>query len=121
MREQLAGNRPKYQTTFEVDNRALKVFRTLFYTPSMSATPSDVPWTDFLHAMVSTGFATEKLYDSVWQFSPRKLDVERSIQFHEPHPTAKLPYRTARRYGRRLNRAYGGFGSMFVPATKDSS
>ena len=105
---------PDRQPTFEVDVRALKVFRTLFYTPSVSATPGDVPWTDFLHAMVSAGFGLEKLYGSVWQFSPTKLDVERSIQFHEPHPVGKLAYRTARRFGRRLERAYGWWGGMFL-------
>ncbi|KAF2657688.1 hypothetical protein K491DRAFT_654535 [Lophiostoma macrostomum CBS 122681] len=101
-------------TRFLLDARSLKVFRTLFYTPSLTATPGEVPWTDFLHAMVGTGFMPEKLYGSVWQFRPTKLDVERSIQFHEPHPSGKLPYKTARRYGRRLNRAYGWEGNMFV-------
>jgi hypothetical protein len=36
------------------------------------------------------------------------------IQFHEPHPKGKLQYRDARRYGRRLQRAYGWCGAMFV-------
>lgn len=102
------------QPTFPVDARALKVFRTLFYTPSASATPGEVPWTDFLHAMSSVGFLIEKLYGSVWQFQPTKLDVERGIQFHEPHPKGKIPYRHARRHGRRLQRAYGWLSEMFV-------
>ena len=105
---------PDEQPTFNVDARALNVFRTLFYTPSVSATPGEVAWTDFLHAMNSTGFVPEKLYGSVWQFTPTKLDVERSIQFHQPYPTGKLPYKTARRFGRRLERAYGWGSSMFV-------
>lgn len=101
------------QPTFELDMRAYKVFRSLFYVPSLSATPGEVPWTDFLHAMVSTGFEPQKLYGSVWLFSPKRMDAERSIQFHEPHPLKKLPYKMARRFGRRLNRAYGWEGSMF--------
>ena len=102
------------QPTFSVDARALKTFRTLFHTPSVSATPGEVPWTDFLHAMVSVGLVPEKLYGSVWQFSPTKLDVERSIQFHEPHPSGRIPFVQARRFGRRLDRAYGWHGRMFV-------
>ncbi|KAL9109591.1 MAG: hypothetical protein Q9227_005771 [Pyrenula ochraceoflavens] len=102
------------QPTFPVDARALKTFRTLFHTPSISATPGEVPWTDFLHAMVSTGFVPEKLYGSVWQFSPTGLDVERSIQFHEPHPSGRIPFMQARRFGRRLDRAYGWHGRLFV-------
>lgn len=105
------------QPIFALDNRALKVFRTVFYTPSSTATLGELPWTDFVHAMISTGFSAEKLYGSVWQFRPTNLDIDRSIQFHEPHPASKLPYRTARRFGRRLNRAYGWNGEMFVEKT----
>lgn len=101
------------QPTFTVDKRALKVFSTLFYNPSSSAQPGEIPWNDFLHAMSVTGFAMEKLYGSVWHFMPSNLDVERSIQFHEPHPTNKIPFKTARRFGRRLFRAYGWRGDMF--------
>ena len=108
------------QPTFHLDARALKVFRTLFYTPSADATPGVIPWTDFLHAMVSTGFRPEKLYGSVWQFHPTQLDVERSIQFHEPHPVAKLPYLVARRFGRRLERAYGWRAGMFKLKEKEA-
>ncbi|KAK4542981.1 hypothetical protein LTR36_005979 [Oleoguttula mirabilis] len=105
---------PDRQPTFTVDARALKVFRTLFHTPSVSATPGEVVWTDFLHAMASAGFLIEKLYGSVWAFQPTRLDVERGIQFHEPHPAPKMGYRVARRVGRRLERAYGWWGGMFV-------
>ncbi|KAK3804835.1 MAG: hypothetical protein J3Q66DRAFT_361619 [Benniella sp.] len=101
------------QPTFTVDKRALKVFSTLFYTPSSSGQPGETHWNDFLHAMRATGFSIEKLYGSVWHFMPSKLDVERSIQFHEPHPISKIPFKTARRFGRRLFRAYGWRGDMF--------
>ncbi|KAI1634877.1 hypothetical protein F4809DRAFT_490954 [Biscogniauxia mediterranea] len=106
------------QPRFKVDARALKVFRVLFYNPAVHTTPGEVAWPDFLHAMASTGFGAEKLYGSVWHFQPSKLDVERSIQFHEPHPSGKIPFLVARRYGRRLNRAYGWFGDMFAAEKK---
>lgn len=102
---------------FTLNARALKVFKTLFFTHSMTSTPGEVAWADFLYAMVSVGFAPEKLYGSVWQFrpDPAKVDAERSIQFHEPHGgDSKIPYRIARRHGRRLNRAYGWHGSTFM-------
>ena len=72
------------QTTFPVDARALKVFRTLFFDPSVTSTPGTVSWNDFLHAMTSTGFLAEKLYGSVWHFKPTKLDVQHGIQFVSP-------------------------------------
>lgn len=102
------------QPTFPVDARSLKVFRTLFFNPAVTSSPGEVPWNDFLHAMTSTGFKAEKLYGFVWQFSPTKLDVERSIHFHEPHPKGKMTFEVARRFGRRLTRAYGWSGGMFV-------
>ncbi|KAJ3579646.1 hypothetical protein NPX13_g909 [Xylaria arbuscula] len=108
------GNLEDHQPTFKVDSRALKVFRTVFFDPAANTTAGEVAWRDFLHAMDSTGFAAEKLYGSVWHFQPTTLDVERSIQFHEPHPRGKIPFLVARRHGRRLNRAYGWHGSMFV-------
>ncbi|KAG0043473.1 hypothetical protein BGZ83_011357 [Gryganskiella cystojenkinii] len=108
------------ERTFAVDKRALKVFSTLFYQPSSSAQPGEIPWIDFLHAMISIGFAVEKLYGSVWHFTPTVGEssdstdnLTRSIQFHEPHPVPKIPYRRARTIGRRLLRAYGWHGEMF--------
>jgi hypothetical protein len=102
------------QPTFTLKNRAFKVFKVLFHKPSQNDLPGEVSWADFLFAMAATGFAPEKLYGSIWQFTPSKLDVERSIQFHEPHPVGKIPFRNARRIGRRLNRAYGWHGGMFA-------
>ncbi|RYP74766.1 hypothetical protein DL769_003940 [Monosporascus sp. CRB-8-3] len=97
-----------------VDSRSLKVFRTLFFNPAVSSSPGEVSWTDFLHAMTSTGlFMAEKLYGSVWQFQKLEGDQSR-IQFHEPHPRGKIPFTTARRHGRRLNRAFGWVGDTFV-------
>ena len=81
-----------------LDPRALKVFRTLSFTPSPSATPGEIPWTDFLHGMKSVGFGAEKLYGSVWHFTPTaKLGFDRSIQFHEPHPSGRFAFQVARR------------------------
>ncbi|KAM0246503.1 hypothetical protein ACHAQJ_010185 [Trichoderma viride] len=102
------------QPCFRVDNRALKVFRTLFFNSDITSTPGEIPWNDFVHTMVSVGFVARKLYGSVWQFSPAEIDVQGSIQFHEPHPRGKISFMIARRHGRRLTRAYGWTGDMFV-------
>ncbi|MCJ1332510.1 hypothetical protein MMC10_009203 [Thelotrema lepadinum] len=104
------------QSTFTVDRRALKTFRTLFFTPSISAVPGEMAWRDFLHAMVSVGFSAQQLHGSAWQFSPTRLNANKAIQFHEPHPSTKLPYPAARRYGRRLSRTYGWHAETFVLA-----
>jgi hypothetical protein len=110
--QELEGNEDE-QPTFRVDKRAHKVFRILFYSPSSRDHPGDIPWQEFLYAMVSVGFAVEKLQGSAWQFTPKNLDVEQPIQFHEPHPTHKLPFTWARRNGRRLFKTYGWTSDMF--------
>ncbi|KAF1931801.1 uncharacterized protein M421DRAFT_98882 [Didymella exigua CBS 183.55] len=101
------------QPRFAVDKRTYSVFRNLFYSPLSKDHPGNLPWQDFLHAMVAVGFAAQKLQGSAWQFTPTKLNVEQPIQFHEPHPTHKLPFTWARRFGRRLARTYGWRGDMF--------
>jgi hypothetical protein len=100
---------------FSVDKRAHKVFRTLFHSPNNPDTPGEIPWVDFLHSIVSVGFSAEKLHGSAWNFTPQTpgVGLERSIQFHEPHPSNKIPFLWARRYGRRLGRAYGWNADMF--------
>jgi hypothetical protein len=99
---------------FKVDRRALKIFRILFYDPDVTSTPSEVAWNDFLHALTSVGLAAEKLYGSVWQFSPHTLEASGSIHFHEPHPHTQVPFVIPRRHGRRLYRSYGWTGEQFV-------
>jgi hypothetical protein len=68
------------EISFEVNKQALKVFRTIFFSPSPGALPGEIARLDLCPALVSTGFAAEKLHGSVWQFTPTKLDVETSIQ-----------------------------------------
>lgn len=102
---------------FSVDKRALKVFSTLYHQPSTDSQPGEIPWADFLYAMHQVGFGCEKLGGSAWQFTPgRSLDgceYSRGIQFHEPHPIAKVPFHMARMYGRRLGRTFGWSGQSF--------
>ena len=54
------------QTTIAVNRRAFKTFRALFFDPSVTSMPGEVPWKDFIHAMTSIGFLAEKLYGSAW-------------------------------------------------------
>jgi hypothetical protein len=60
----------KSEPIFALNARALKVFKMVFFTPSVSSTLGEVAWADFLYVMVSVCFNPEKLYGSVWQFSP---------------------------------------------------
>jgi hypothetical protein len=96
--------------TRQVDKRTFKTLKTIFGTNSYSEgeVSKTVKWDAFVRAMIRTGFAAEKLQGSAWQFTPHgNTIVERSIQFHEPHPDSDIPYAMARRFGRRLERVYG--------------
>ncbi|KAF2870536.1 hypothetical protein BDV95DRAFT_619552 [Massariosphaeria phaeospora] len=102
---------------FPVKKRTAQVFSTLFHTPTPTTQPGEIAWTDFVSALSAIGFQPEKLYGSVWRFALKDratFGVDNAINFHEPHPQGKLPFRAARRYGRRLGRMYGLGGGSFV-------
>lgn len=99
-----------------VSKRAYKVYSTIFRSVTEDGVPGELPWPDFLYAMSSAGFSIKKLDGSAWVFTPTHDVPERSIIFHEPHPASKIPFRMARQFGRRLERAYGWSGETFVCA-----
>ena len=110
-----------------IPKRAFKVFSALL--PSQAAAQQqrpEIPWDDLLFAMNAIGLQPIKLYGSVWMFRPvakgeiaetdsgirtvGKLELERSIQFHEPKEVrkgAKIPKAMVRTFGRRLKHAFG--------------
>lgn len=98
-----------------VDRRAYRVFQALFHSPNNADTPGEISWVNFLNAMVSVGFTAQKLHGSAWNFTPKIVDggLHRGIQFHEPHPSSKIPFQWARRFGRRLTRAYEWNSAVF--------
>lgn len=96
-----------------LSKRASKVLTTLFHIDATSDQRGEIPWKDFLHAMTSLHFNVEKLYGSVWQFTPTTGSVKRGVHVHEPHPSGKIPFHMARSIGRRLSRTYGWIDDMF--------
>ena len=105
---------------YKVSKRGFKIFTTLFYSPSNEdqQPPGEIAWSEFLSAMASVGFVIQKLDGSAWIFAPN-TDVDifgRSIIFHEPHPSSKIPFQVARRFGRRLERTYGWTSACFERA-----
>lgn len=115
---------PPVPKVFFVNKRAYKVFAIILHVPDGHPITADVPWIELLNAMSSLGFATEKLYGSSWQFTPppdlpaingsrNNNKKHQPIQLHQPHPSPKLRYWEAKRFGRRLSRHYGWDGSMF--------
>ncbi len=106
----------RQQPIFSVKKREWKVFLTMFHDKSGNTQAGEIAWSDFLHAMTKISFQAEKLYGSVWQFTPARVVarcVDKSIHFREPHQSGKIPFRTARRWGRRLSRSYGFSAESF--------
>ena len=98
---------------FEVSKAGFKVFTTLFYTPTENQSPGEISWSQFLSAMALVGFSINKLNGSAWVFAPADDDWKQSIIFHEPHPSSRIPFQVARRFGRRLWRTYGWTSENF--------
>jgi hypothetical protein len=106
----------------KVPRRDYKVFCALLPPPTSDFHQrSEISWDELLHAMESIGLQPEKLYGSVWIFKPLpgdacKVQVNRSIQFHEPKEVrkgSKIPSRMVRVLGRRLKYTYGWEPGMF--------
>jgi hypothetical protein len=98
-------------STIAVTRRAHKVFSDIF--PKSTQVPGEIPWSDFLHAFSSAGFAIEKQYGSAWLFRPMDAKM-RPIMFHEPHPSSNIPIQIARRHRNRLRRSYGWSAKTFT-------
>ena len=97
----------------KVSRRAYKVLRALFYDPTRDPPPGEIPWSEFLYTLSSIGFNIQKQNGSAWLFTSSDT-TQRSIIFHEPHPSSKIPIYIARRHGRRLSRAYNWAAESFV-------
>lgn len=113
--------------TIEVSKRSFRALDALMPAPtSMSHQRYEIAWNELLSVMDEIGFQAEKLYGSVWMFKPReegkcKVDVSRSISFHEPKEVRKghkIPTNMVRTFGRRLKHAYGWVDGMFVCEAK---
>nr|OQO28463.1 hypothetical protein B0A51_05542 [Rachicladosporium sp. CCFEE 5018] len=103
--------------------RVYKVISTLLpCAATVLSNRSELSWDDFVYAFNALGLVPEKLYGSVWIFKPLPkgeglVDVDRSIQFHEPKEVRrgnKIGTFMVKRLGRRLKRAFGWEGEMFV-------
>jgi hypothetical protein len=97
-----------------VDKRSKKVFSTLFFSPTSNDPPPEITWLDFVHAMQAADFEPEQLYAEIWQFEHAESDAQTSVMFHAPQCVDKIPFHLVRLYGRRLARACGWDGEVFV-------
>ena len=104
------------EPTIAISKRAYKVFSALFYNPMKDSPPGEIPWSEFLHALSSIGFTLEKQYGSAWLFTPPDTH-QRTIIFHEPHPSRSIPINIVRRLwaGLELQRAYNWTSETLRP------
>lgn len=112
--QDMLDNGGKEAPVHDLGKRGRKVLATLFHIDAMRNQRGEIPWRDFLQVMTSLDFNAEKLYGSVWQFTPMMGSVKRGIHVHEPHPSGKIPFYMARMIGRRLIRTYGWIEDMIV-------
>ncbi|KAI5923659.1 hypothetical protein F4810DRAFT_720234 [Camillea tinctor] len=120
---------PEPLPPIKVSSRTLDVLDLLFYNPDLGGgRPGEVAWTEFVHALVDIGFAMTTGPGSAFTFTPpeeREQDDDgqynakwslskRGISFHGPHPETRIPFRRARKWGRRLGNKYGWTRDMFI-------
>ncbi|OQO03799.1 hypothetical protein B0A48_10439 [Cryoendolithus antarcticus] len=119
----LAQNATTAVKPIALPRRVYKVISTLLPCAATAlSNRSELSWDDFVYAFNALGLVPEKLYGSVWIFEPLPkgeglVDVDRSIQFHEPKEVRrgnKIGTFMVKRLGRRLKRAFGWEGEMFV-------
>ena len=120
-----AEDEDKPRQLISIPRRSFKVMSAFLPSPvTVSQSPREVSWEEFLHAMNTIGLVPEKLYGSVWIFKPLPpgeglVDLKRSIQFHEPKDVRrgnKIDFKQVRRLGDRLKRAFRWNGDTFVCA-----
>lgn len=110
----IASDNIESNTVFEVPKKHFRVFCMFFRQANTEGVPGELPWNDLLQAMASIGFGVKKLNGSAWLFSPADEALDKSIIFHEPHPSSKISFQIARRCGRRLTRTFGWTSETFV-------
>jgi len=112
-----AVHRSDTQQKPKISKKAYRVFCALLPgTHGVMQQRGKLSWDDLIAAFDAIGFVPEKLYGSVWSFTPRPkdqravVDVARPMQFHEPKEVRrgqKIPRPMVRTFGRRLKHAYG--------------
>lgn len=95
-----------------MNKRAHKFFALLFYDSSSREAPLELPWKDFIAAMANAGFRAEKMYLSMWQFTPNGQSM--GIQLRKPWPHGKMTPVIARQIRRTLEHHYGWTSETFV-------
>lgn len=98
----------------KLGKKAYKIWLTLLPSVESAQYPRpELAWDELLYGMRAIGLEPEKLYGSVWSFSPLKgqtlFPINRSIQFHEPKEVrkgGKIPKPMVRVFGRRLRHAF---------------
>lgn len=99
----------------KLGKKPYKIWLTLLPSVESAQHPRpELGWDELLSGMRAIGLEPEKLYGSVWQFSPvpdqMLFPINRSIQFHEPKEVrkgGKIPKPMVRTFGRRLRHAFG--------------
>ncbi|CAG9940053.1 unnamed protein product [Clonostachys rosea f. rosea IK726] len=99
----------------QVNARALRAFRTLFFHPDAHSEARELSWRDFVYAMTYKGlYSIEPVGGSRWQFMNQKTG--KAMLFHRPHPDPTFSPLQVRRIAGQLRRRLGWHANAFVIA-----
>ncbi|KAG9556117.1 hypothetical protein KCU71_g6171, partial [Aureobasidium melanogenum] len=92
--------------------RALEIIRKMFPTSAEEAAAKTTDWDLFVHAMNDLGFNARNVGGSAVEFEHSAL--ERKINFHRPHPVAKIDSIMLQSMGKRLKKHFDWSREIFV-------
>ncbi|KAH0274072.1 hypothetical protein KCU91_g5532, partial [Aureobasidium melanogenum] len=92
--------------------RALEIIRKMFPTSAEEAAAKTTEWDHFVHAMNDLGLNARNVGGSAVEFEHPAL--ERKINFHRPHPVAKIDSIMLQSMGKRLKKHFDWSRELFV-------
>ncbi|KAG9691292.1 hypothetical protein KCU95_g8131, partial [Aureobasidium melanogenum] len=92
--------------------RALEIIRKMFPTSAEEAAAKTTEWDHFVHAMNDLGLNARNVGGSAVEFEHPAL--ERKINFHRPHPVAKIDSIMLQSMGKRLRKHFDWSREVFV-------
>ncbi|CAG9978518.1 unnamed protein product [Clonostachys byssicola] len=99
----------------QVNAKALRVFRKLFFDPDAHSEAGTLSWKDFVYAMTYKGlYSIEPVGGSIWRFTNQTTG--NALLFHKPHPDPTFSPHQVRRIAGRLRRRLGWHAKAFVVA-----
>lgn len=100
------------KTQISTTPRALEIIRKMFPTSAEEVAAKSTDWDSFVHAMNDLGFSARNVGGSAVEFEDSA--TSRKINFHRPHPVAKIDSIMLQSMGKRLKKHFDWSREAFI-------